>query len=240
MEKQTVTSKIANKPVTRSTCPTIVPVVPSNSPAVDHQTQSTLQQAAPSIAPTTNTKMIPVDALVAILNALPHDQRVAIANALNAASAGPSLAAVPVVKAADEDANKALTMAEEAVKIAHTKLGEMAARAAAHNQQVASVETEKANLKITGKTLEVFIREDLQIIGGTDHIIASNILEPAERMIRLICGLNEVQRKTEECCNKLSQLTMEYGVITSEMKAAQDALVKADKDLQKAQQVCKQ
>ncbi|ARF11673.1 hypothetical protein Klosneuvirus_2_109 [Klosneuvirus KNV1] len=244
MEKQTVAPKIANKPVTRSTCPNIAPVeakVSLNLPILlgDQQTQSTSQQASPSIAP---VKMIPVDALVAILNALPHDQRVAIANALNTASAGPSVATAPVIniKTSDEDAKKALTAAENAVKTAQAKVAEMASRAAAHDQQVASVNTEKANFKITAETLEKSIKGFLQTLAGKDHIIASNIIEPAQCFMHCLQALNDVQRKTEECWNKLSQLTMEKGVISSEMKAAQDALVKADADLQKAQQLRKQ
>jgi len=251
MEQQTIAPKIANKPVTRSTCPNIAPVeakVSLNLPILlgDQQTQSTSQQASPSIAPAVNTKMISVDALVAMLNALPYDSRFAVANALNTVSGTVSGTTVsgtaPVIniKTSGEDAKKALIAAENAVKTAQAKVAEMASRAAAHDQQVASVNTEKANFKITAETLEKSIKGFLQTLAGKDHIIASNILEPAQCFMHCLQALNDVQRKTEECCNKLSQLTMEEGVISSEMKAAQDALVKADADLQKAQQLCKQ
>lgn len=242
MEQQTIAPKIANKPVTRSTCPNIAPVeakVSLNLPILlgDQQTQSTSLQASPSIAPAVNTKMISVDALVAMLNALPYDSRFAVANALNTVS-GTVSGTAPVIniKTPGEDAKKALIVAENAVKTAQAKIAEMAARAAAHDQQVASVNTEKANFKITAETLEKSIKGFLQTLAGKDHIIASNIIEPAQCFMHCLQALNDVQRKTEECCNKLSQLTMEEGVISSEMKAAQDALHKAAQvALQKAQ-----
>lgn len=207
MDKQNSTSSNA--------CPTIVVPGPALRPAANIQLSH--------------------EALAAIINLIPAEQRTELAKLL-----APAAPTVPSdTQIADKEAKKkAMLAAEEAVKAAQAKVVEMAARAAAHDQQVAKANAEMAELKIAADVLTKSITKYLAPLAGKDHFFGDDDqVKAAEQYVANLKTLGEINRKREAKANELSQLTMEGNVISSETNAAQDALDKADAGLIEAQSI---
>ena len=197
-----------------------------------------LPQVVPSIAPTCEVNMISPKTIIAIIDSLPQDQRILIANALKIEKSNSGISPSISIKPSNEDAKKTLANVQEEMKTAQAKVAELDARAVAHDKEFSSVNTEKENLKIVADFLDKSIRVFAQALATKNHIVASNLIESAESFLHCIHYLKDVQRKMERYSNQLNQLTMEGSVISSEMKAARETLYSLDSKHQKAQMAC--